>query len=67
VLLTRLVSFIVYMFLLALTRFQGKSDPFAVFVLNGMKVFTSETKKKTLNPDWSESFEVSVVCLFTVY
>ncbi|KAG2756512.1 tricalbin [Suillus brevipes Sb2] len=38
----------------------GKSDPFAVFTLNGTKVFTSQTKKKTLNPDWSEMFEVNV-------
>ncbi|KAG2156538.1 C2 domain-containing protein [Suillus bovinus] len=38
----------------------GKSDPFAIFTLNGTKVFTSQTKKKTLNPDWSETFEVNV-------
>ncbi|OJA07635.1 hypothetical protein AZE42_01107 [Rhizopogon vesiculosus] len=38
----------------------GKSDPFAVFTLNGAKIFTSQTKKKTLDPAWSESFEVSV-------
>ncbi|KAG1783596.1 C2 domain-containing protein [Suillus placidus] len=38
----------------------GTSDPFAVFTLNGTKVFTSQTKKKNLNPDWSESFEVNV-------
>lgn len=38
----------------------GKSDPFAVFTLNGRKVFTSQTKKKNLNPDWSETFEVHV-------
>ncbi|KAG2155499.1 C2 domain-containing protein [Suillus clintonianus] len=38
----------------------GKSDPFAVFTLNGTKAFTSQTKKKTLNPDWSEFFEVDV-------
>ncbi|KAE9395950.1 hypothetical protein BT96DRAFT_958377 [Gymnopus androsaceus JB14] len=38
----------------------GKSDPFAVFTLNGQKVFKSQTKKKTLNPDWNEQFPVSV-------
>ncbi|KAG2350711.1 tricalbin [Suillus weaverae] len=38
----------------------GTSDPFAVFTLNGTKVFTSQTKKKNLNPDWSEIFEVNV-------
>jgi Ca2+-dependent lipid-binding protein len=39
---------------------SGTSDPFAVFTLQGTKVFTSQTKKKTLNPDWSETFEVNV-------
>jgi len=38
----------------------GKSDPFAVFSLNGQKVFKSQTKKKTLTPDWKENFIVSV-------
>ncbi|KAF8559381.1 tricalbin [Imleria badia] len=38
----------------------GKSDPFAVFSLNGHKVFKSQTKKKTLHPDWSENFTVNV-------
>jgi Ca2+-dependent lipid-binding protein len=33
-----------------------------VFNLNGQKVFKSQTKKKTVNPEWNESFEVSVVC-----
>lgn len=40
----------------------GKSDPYAVFTLNGQKVFKSQTKKKTLNPDWGEAFNISVVC-----
>jgi Ca2+-dependent lipid-binding protein len=40
----------------------GKSDPFVVFTLNGQKVYKSETKKKTLAPEWDESFEVTVVC-----
>lgn len=39
----------------------GKSDPFAVFTLNDQKVFRSQVKKKTLTPEWNESFEVSVV------
>ena len=39
----------------------GKSDPFAVFELNGQKVFKSEVKKKTISPDWNEHFEVPVV------
>ncbi|KAI0706072.1 tricalbin [Cytidiella melzeri] len=38
----------------------GKSDPFVVFQLNGQKVYKSQTKKKTLNPDWHESFAVQV-------
>ncbi|KAH7883879.1 C2 domain-containing protein [Phlebopus sp. FC_14] len=38
----------------------GKSDPFAVFTLNGQKVFKSQTKKKTLHPDWAENFVVNV-------
>jgi hypothetical protein len=39
----------------------GKSDPFAVFSLNGSRVFKSQTKKKTLNPIWNETFVVPVV------
>lgn len=39
---------------------SGKSDPYAVFSLNGSKVHKSETKKKTLKPEWNESFEVTV-------
>ncbi|TFK57601.1 tricalbin [Heliocybe sulcata] len=38
----------------------GKSDPFAVFNLNGARVYKSQTKKKTLNPEWNESFIVQV-------
>ncbi|KAJ2959951.1 hypothetical protein NUW54_g14457 [Trametes sanguinea] len=41
----------------------GKSDPFVVFHLNGQRVFKSQTKKKTLNPEWNESFTVQVVCV----
>ncbi|KAL1677515.1 C2 domain-containing protein [Schizophyllum commune] len=38
----------------------GKSDPYAVFTLNGQKVFKSATKKKTLNPEWNENFMVQI-------
>ncbi|KAF5375164.1 hypothetical protein D9758_000478 [Tetrapyrgos nigripes] len=38
----------------------GKSDPYAVFSLNDNKVFKSDTIKKTINPDWNESFDCSV-------
>lgn len=41
---------------------SGTSDPYAVFTLNDQKVFRSQVKKKTLAPDWNETFEVSVVC-----
>ena len=39
----------------------GKSDPYVVFQLNGQKVYKSQTKKKTLNPEWNENFVVQVV------
>ncbi|KAL7422727.1 Tricalbin-2 [Cryptotrichosporon argae] len=39
---------------------SGKSDPYVVFLLNGHKVFKTETIKKTLAPLWNESFEVIV-------
>ncbi|KAG0147448.1 hypothetical protein CROQUDRAFT_42936 [Cronartium quercuum f. sp. fusiforme G11] len=45
--------------LLAADR-NGYSDPYAQFVLNGMKVFKSSVQKKTLNPKWMERFEVEV-------
>ncbi|KAF9270554.1 tricalbin [Marasmius fiardii PR-910] len=38
----------------------GKSDPYVVFSLNGMKVAKSQTIKKTLNPTWNEDFDISV-------
>lgn len=44
----------------------GKSDPFAVFTLNGQKVYKSQTKKKTLRPEWNESFTASIVRLVSV-
>ncbi|KAH9818867.1 C2 domain-containing protein [Melampsora americana] len=39
---------------------NGYSDPYAQFVLNGMKVFKSNVQKKTLNPQWMEKFDVEV-------
>lgn len=39
---------------------NGKSDPFCVFELNDEKVFKSKTLKKTLHPEWNESFETKV-------
>lgn len=45
--------------LLAADR-NGYSDPYAQFVLNGMKVFKSNVQKKTLNPQWMEKFDVEV-------
>jgi Ca2+-dependent lipid-binding protein len=45
----------------------GKSDPYAVFSLNGQKVYKSGTKKKTLAPEWNEVFECDVVrCSFLI-
>ncbi|TFK30388.1 transmembrane protein [Coprinopsis marcescibilis] len=38
----------------------GKSDPYVVFALNDNKVFKSQTKKKTLTPEWNEAFEIQV-------
>jgi len=38
----------------------GKSDPFAVFELNGQRVHKSQTIKKTLTPVWNETFSVQV-------
>jgi hypothetical protein len=46
---------------LFLIIYTGKSDPFVVFTLNGAKVHKSQVKKKTLSPEWNETFTVSVV------
>lgn len=43
----------------------GKSDPYAVFTLNGERAFKSSIKKKTVNPEWHEDFVVSVVSIHT--
>lgn len=45
---------------------SGKSDPYTVFELNGQRVFKSQTKKKTLNPQWNEDFTVQVVRAFHI-
>ncbi|KAI9511781.1 tricalbin [Russula earlei] len=42
----------------------GKSDPFAIFTLNGERVYKSSTKKKTLSPEWNEDFSISVPSRF---
>ncbi|KAM6503942.1 hypothetical protein JOM56_000885 [Amanita muscaria] len=40
---------------------SGKSDPFVVFALNGPKVIRSKVRKKTLDPEWGEEFEIAIV------
>ncbi|KIL59013.1 hypothetical protein M378DRAFT_85652 [Amanita muscaria Koide BX008] len=39
---------------------SGKSDPFVVFTLNGHKVIRSQVRKKTLDPEWGEEFEITI-------
>ncbi|GAA6062071.1 hypothetical protein JCM10212_003569 [Sporobolomyces blumeae] len=39
---------------------NGKSDPYAVFDLNGARVHKSQVKKKTLAPEWNETFDCAV-------
>ena len=46
---------------------SGKSDPFVVFTLDGQRVFKSQTKKKTIHPEWNETFAVTVVGVTTEY
>jgi len=40
---------------------SGKSDPYAVFTLNGDRVYKSQIIKKTLAPQWNEDFLCNVV------
>jgi hypothetical protein len=46
---------------------SGKSDPYVVFTLDGEKVYKSQTKKKTLHPEWKETFSVTIVSVTTEY
>lgn len=39
----------------------GASDPYFVFRVNGKEVYKSEVIKKTLNPEYNESFVVPIV------
>ncbi|GEM08900.1 tricalbin [Rhodotorula toruloides] len=39
---------------------NGKSDPYAVFELNGERVHKTEVVKKSLAPVWNEKFEMQV-------
>jgi hypothetical protein len=39
---------------------NGYSDPFCKFRLNDVKVHETAKKKKTLNPEWNETFEVAI-------
>jgi len=45
----------------------GKSDPFVIFTLDSQRVFKSQAKKKTLHPEWNETFSVSVVSVTHKY
>lgn len=40
---------------------SGYSDPYAVILLNGEKVFKTKIVKKTLNPVWNESFSTEIL------
>lgn len=44
-----------------LTIGLGKSDPYVVFTLDDQRVFKSQAKKKTLHPEWNETFSVMIV------
>ena len=45
----------------------GKSDPYVVFNLDGVRVFKSQTKKRTVEPEWNETFAVSIVSVTHEY
>ena len=38
--------------------FNGKSDPYCVFYVNGVKEDTSTVKENTLDPVWNEEFNL---------
>lgn len=42
---------------------SGKSDPYAIFNLEGKRVFKTKTQKKTLDPVWNEFFEMAISSL----
>lgn len=37
---------------------NGKSDPYALFFLDGKEIFKSSVEKATLNPIWEQEFKV---------
>ncbi|KAK9376941.1 C2 domain-containing protein [Lipomyces chichibuensis] len=39
---------------------RGKSDPYCVFELNGVKAYKTKVVKKTLHPAWGELFETPI-------
>jgi len=43
----------------------GKSDPYVIFTLDDQRVFKSQTKKKTLTPEWNETFTVTIVSVLS--
>ena len=46
---------------------SGTSDPYVIFVINGVKVYQSEVIKKTLNPVWkNQEFSTVIVSHFTL-
>ena len=38
----------------------GTSDPYVSVILNGERIYKTETKKKSLAPAWNEDFTVEV-------
>ncbi|ODV63584.1 Tcb3p ASCRUDRAFT_29922, partial [Ascoidea rubescens DSM 1968] len=40
---------------------NGKSDPYAVLKFNGIKVYKTEVKKKTLDPVWNEEIHFPLI------
>jgi len=45
---------------------SGASDPYFVFFVNGKEVYKSEVVKKSLNPEYNETFAVPIVSLLLV-
>ncbi|KAK6201670.1 putative bud/polarization protein [Scheffersomyces amazonensis] len=40
---------------------NGKSDPFVTISVDGIQLFKTDKKKKTLNPIWNESTEIPIL------